>query len=478
MQPATRRILRGLAWVVFLIGGPLLLASARGYRLDTVLHPQSNLPRPDVGALVIRTTPRSATVQVDGVTIDARTPTGVGGLIAGPHTVRVERAGYHPIEKRIEIAGGRVTDLLHLLLIPSTVREERVMDGVDTVSVSPDEQWTVIARAGMLKLFRTEDLLRPPERSPRLQTRIAASPQHLRVLWSPRSDAVVIGVREEHTPEDRPEARLVLFPTERQVRQLPRGRTIVGWFPDGRTLALLNVSGVLSRVRVDDPRERTLASDVSLSAVHPRGIVVLQQASGAGTTPEAALLNAAGSRELFDISLPTLPHVFTLSGRGDWATIDSEGRLAVWTSQEEAWRPIAAAVKTVQWSPDGDKLLFQTSEFDLSAVNISEERSVLPPWFPVVMARLSVPLKGVQWYSDSQHVLFFSRDVLSLASIDPRGGFTQNTLASLDRGDAQVALTDRGAALLVTARRPNAKKPDLLEPVLLRFPLRTDADAP
>lgn len=475
MKLRTRRALWAAAWTVFGIGAPILLGVASGYRLQALFRPQRSLPVPEIGALVVSTSPRGASVRVDGRALDATTPTGVGGLPGGTHTVQIERDGYRPYEKRLDIAGGRVTDLLHVLLVPTTVPEERVADAIDAISVSPDEQSVALVSGRMLEVFSVEELARAQgeKRTPRV--RVAVPLGVSEIVWSPNGGAIALG-RSDKTASGGSEAFALLTLEDGLAHRLPLGRTLVGWFPDGETLALRSPRGALSAVRRDTLLERTFLQGALQVTVHPRGVL------GVLTNPERegvqmTLVMSSGFTEPATRDVPFVPAWVKASRRGDLAVADERGGLHLWVESEKAWHDSVSSVTSALWSPDGEKLLLQTSEFDLFVLNIAEERSVLPLEQPTFLVRLSVPLSTPQWLPDSQHVLFVAQDVLTLLEIDPRDGPRRDTLVSLERGDPRLAILNRGKTLLVTARRPDITAAHTLRPVLLRLLLRTTVDS-
>lgn len=481
MNPRTRRALHAAAWVVFLTGAPLLLAYAWGYRLSISQPPESFVPgSPTVGALVVRTTPRGAQVQMDGRVVDERTPAGVNGVAAGPHRIRIAKSGYRNYEKILDVIGGRVTDLLHIRLIPETVDEEIVLSGVSGVWISPDGQWVAVREGSALSMFprralntmTPEQLLRDIEG---FQVRLPAHRAgEVTMQWSSTGDAAAIGViRETENGAALPESLAMVDLLEHSIRPLPARTRLVGWSLTGaERLTLLTNDGVLQSLSREEPKPEQRAIDVRTAVMHPRGVLVQRVPESEGELP-FGILRANGEFQAFLPPYPEPARIVKVAADGALAGISLDGTLFVLGTEEQSWRAVSENVRTMEWSPDGTKLFFQQSSFDVSVLNVSEDRSVLTKFQPQFLHRMSLPLRNLQWFPDSQHVLTFDQDILRFVEIDPRGERRTEHLVSVDRGDATVTATDNGDLLYVTARRPIDGR---MTDVLLRLYLKTVAD--
>lgn len=481
MNPRTRRALHAAAWVVFLAGSPLLLAYAWGYRLSLSQPPDSFVPgSPTIGALVVRTVPRGAQVLLDGRVVDERTPAGVNGVLAGMHHVRIVKSGYRLYEKTLDVIGGRVTDLLHIRLIPETLDEEIVRGGVSGVWISPDGQWVAFLEGSALSILPRRALnTMTPEQTLRdvegFQVRL---PVHrageLFMQWSSSGDAAAIGViRGDDSGIALPESLALLDLRRHSIRPLPARTRLIGWSRTGEErLTLLTTEGVLQSLSRENPKPEERAVDIRTAVIHPRGVLIQRVPEQEGELP-FGVLRAQGEFQAFLPPFPEPARVVKVAVDGALAGISLDATLFVLATEEQSWRAVAENVRSLEWSPDGTKLFFQQSQFDVSVLNVSEDRSILTKFQPQFLHRMSLPLRNLQWFPDSQHLLTFDQDILRFVEIDPRGERRTEHLVSVDRGDAFATATDHGDRVYVTARRPiNGRMSD----VLLRLYLRTTND--
>lgn len=473
MDLRARRRLRWAAWLAFVVLVPVVLAYARGYRGAPFVLGRPSLA---VGALVVRTVPRGASVAIDGRIVDERTPAGIGGVPAGAHAIRVEKPGYRPYEKRVTVEGGRVADLLHLRLVPAAITPDVVRAGVTGVWRSPDGQWTLLREGTPFRLLRTRDLDdlagtgAPPSGGLGRLLRLPARPgEDLVVLWAPDSEAFAIGVRR---PRTSPGSVAVVEAATGRVEPLPSRSALVGWAATGKQrVVLLQPDGRLVGRAVG--REAAgapvaLAEGVGVAAIHPRGVLVQRNSPADALTLE--LVSERGVVQGIRPPLGSAADALAVSASGNVAALlTGGGGIAVLPRGESAWERHGERVQDTQWSPDGDKLLYQESDFDLWVLNVSEDRSSLPRGRPHLLLRLSDPLRNPQWFPDSQHVLFQVHDILRLAEIDPRPPPRTEDLVSSNRGGTTVAVDPNTDALWLTARRED-------QDVLLRVFLRTPED--
>lgn len=477
MELAVRRRLRVFAWVTFLLAAPLLLAYARGYRVPLAPWSQWLTPqRPAVGAFVVRTVPRGATLLVDGKVVDKSTPTGLGSVPAGVHVIRIEKPGYRPWEKRIESLGGKVQYLLFTRLLPETPEEEVVRENVRDVSISPDERWLLVTDPQGLRQLPLRAGSSTAEVLHRLP-KLAEKP--LSFSWAPDGSSVALEVTNDSSTR---EFLGVLHLESGKLIAPPSSAQFVGWETRRRaTVLFLDAAGRLWE-QTAQGRPLQLADGVAAAASHPRGVLVslarpdedrqspndvLEPQRKADETP-LFLFTEQNRPERLPIALPEAPRAFAVSPTGAIAALGGRtGTLFLLKPGDGQWRKISNSRLGFAWSPDGDKLLYQESPFDAWALNVSEERSVLSRESPELLIRLSTPLEGLHWFPDSQHVLFFDQDILKFAEIDPRDGHRIETLLSTNRGATRALVAERGDTLYVVARR---EERDVLVRLFLRTP--------
>lgn len=139
MRKTTRQILFFFFAGAFLVSAPLVVFYTAGYRLSL-----NNYRVLETGALATSTTPRGATVLVDGKKESAKTPTVVQNILPHDTRVRFERVGYIPWEQTVPVSAGRTT-YVSAIIYADAVSERLTSFGVGSVITrSPNGRYLLI----------------------------------------------------------------------------------------------------------------------------------------------------------------------------------------------------------------------------------------------------------------------------------------------------------------------------------------------
>jgi WD40 repeat protein len=143
MRKSARKILFYFFAAAFLVSAPLVVLSTAGFRISL-----NNQRIQQTGALAVSTTPRGATVNVDGKVVSGKTPTVVQRISPNDVTVKLEKKGYLPLEETVHVNAGETTYLTALLYadvspevllnLPSLLSFAKSTDGRYIGSLSED----------------------------------------------------------------------------------------------------------------------------------------------------------------------------------------------------------------------------------------------------------------------------------------------------------------------------------------------------
>jgi len=104
MHYRVRNVIFFLFFSFFLVGAPLTVLYTAGYRLNfTTLRVQQT------GVIALSSTPRGATIAVNGVPVDTKTPYVIQRLSPGTYTVSLNKSGYRSWEQRVDVSSGETT---------------------------------------------------------------------------------------------------------------------------------------------------------------------------------------------------------------------------------------------------------------------------------------------------------------------------------------------------------------------------------
>jgi hypothetical protein len=423
MKKIYRQLLLFTSAVVFMALAPLVVFYAMGYRVG--IDAQSEL---SVGVLLVESTPRRATVTIDGRELGT-TPRSVPNLKPGEVTVMLTKEGYEPWQKQLAIEPTEVTDLRNVRLFP-TERTPRILaENAETFAVSPDRQLVAAVAEGQLHVFDTEgESVMPP---------VPALTPPEQLLWSPDSSNILI-LRKGNIS-------LLDIAAQSQPAAIPalRGSREAVWDPriPGRILAITpagNLVAYQSATRAITP----LMADVSTFAASARNIFVVPEEHN-----RIEILNLQGQHAR---TLPLEEKVERLmvTPSGTIALWNEAGNLSVMVSAEEKYAVADSALRA-GFSPDGQLLYVQTDESSLHVFNISDQRSRhLPLGRLNLVVRLSSPIRDPQWFAGGHHLIYQVKDEIVISEIDIRDHPISYSVDSTNLGESLPTVGQEGASVL------------------------------
>lgn len=129
MHYRVRKILFLIFFSIFLAGAPLLVLYTAGYRLNfTTLRVQQT------GVIALSSTPRGATVFLNGVDTGAKTPYVIQRLSPGSYTVSLTKDEFRSWEQRVDVSSGATTYITATLFADTTPKLMLETAAIDAVA--------------------------------------------------------------------------------------------------------------------------------------------------------------------------------------------------------------------------------------------------------------------------------------------------------------------------------------------------------
>lgn len=294
MHLRARRILSALFFLLFILATPAIIISTAGYRYNFI---KGRLER--TGVMFVSTKPSNARVFLNDKEEKSLTPTRVRHLLPGKYDVRIEKDGYRPWTRTVEIRSRETSFLNNITLFRQGIPELALASPVSEMQLSEDGKYGAfiseeesVAEIHLLNLktqasylaYRTEH----------------ASEADLRLAWSKDSERLLI-----HRQQD---GRADFFiwnkdePLKLQnLREIfPQSYEQAFWSEEGRYI----YAATERQLYLLDPRART-AQDIGPAvpnmSVLPSGFFGVFQDNG-----ETVLVRRTFDAETFDV-LGTLP---------------------------------------------------------------------------------------------------------------------------------------------------------------------------
>jgi len=130
--------------IAFLVTAPLLIFYTAGYRYN---FKKAQVQK--TGTLIVKTTPRSALVSLNGKSFEATTPLRENNILPDEYDIEITKSGYYPWQKRLSIRPQETTFIEDVVLFPQSQAEKITDYSISHLSFSP---------RGNYALFVTEDL--------------------------------------------------------------------------------------------------------------------------------------------------------------------------------------------------------------------------------------------------------------------------------------------------------------------------------
>lgn len=142
--------------VLFVILTIIISLYASGYKLNLSWPPKFNKLLQKTGMLVVGTVPKGATIYLNGTPQQGQTlqfwnnnylttPSKIKGLLPDEYTLRLERDGYWPLEKKIRIEPGQTTFAENLNLFSSSLPLIVAPYKSGSLELSPNRRYLYVA---------------------------------------------------------------------------------------------------------------------------------------------------------------------------------------------------------------------------------------------------------------------------------------------------------------------------------------------
>ena len=143
MTRRTRKILFFVFFLIFLLGAPLIILYEQGYRFD--LEKKSLT---QTGGLFLKVIPKQTEIYINGKLVK-KTDFFFGSalienLLPKKYIIRVEKEGYFPWEKSLEIREREVTEAKNVVLFPVKLNFEILSRDIKNFWLSPDGEKLIL----------------------------------------------------------------------------------------------------------------------------------------------------------------------------------------------------------------------------------------------------------------------------------------------------------------------------------------------
>lgn len=401
--PIHRKILPWVYIFAFVLLGPILLFYTSGYRYNTK---KGQIERN--GALIVDSTPKGASVFLDGSDTGEKTPITFQNITPGWHMIRVERAGFIPWEKRLEVTAERVTFANGLWLWRKSDPIFTLPGNIARLEPDPLGEHLALLHETPSRTIalwnQTEGIL---SQNP-LPRQSASSQESPRLRWDAKGQTLLIG----GTQEDDRASRLWINGGTLKMEELPSARY---YWSNGTAVgthdrSLYRIPSGKGETIIEQLAKQTVSADDNFTLLHTTSGQLL-------FTYQALLkkrfLLPNGNWHISEIVSP----YFFLQDQRHWLALEPTGESAYAGEMTGDYPRI---------SPDQKhpSALFLNGN-ELSLWNPGRD--------PVTLWRQGEPLIQAIWHRGGSTIFLASRQTIYAIDLDERSGRNNTVIATFDQ---------------------------------------------
>lgn len=163
MTKKSRTILFIILTVLFIFSAPAMVLYSQGYRLD-LNPPTGGIKITQTGGFYFKVAPKSVQIYLDGKLKEKTNflfgSAFIDNLLPKKYEIKIEKNGYHPWQKSLEVREKEVTDAKNIVLIPKNPDFKILAEKTENFFFSPDEKKIILKKTNgqnwNLEIFNTE----------------------------------------------------------------------------------------------------------------------------------------------------------------------------------------------------------------------------------------------------------------------------------------------------------------------------------
>lgn len=403
-----RNILFAIFTIGFFISAPLVVLYTAGYRYSLTSKRVVK-----AGVLSVTSTPKGATVTINGVPSEKKTPAVIDNILPGTITVKVEKSGYSSWEKNLPIVSGQSTFVPNAVLFldgsPTAVVDQKNILAVDQKSAT--KMVYLVSNTASIEVWQ-KDLAYGTSKSVYSTTPHAKSTYTLSL--SP--DETYALLTETVIKKTRTLIRLF----DGQTIPLPANISDVWWNEDGGHLLLTRVNTEIQAFEIDSglsTPEKTVAND---ALYRDNKWLVVQPSQANKDVVSYLSQNGVASIVAY---IPAGQYRF-LHAPAPYLMLQDTRTHHVLLLNPTENEPLKFSKEMTRfvWSPKEDQLLFSNG-FDINIYTLASGETE-------TITRFSEPLTALAWEPIGDQILYAKNTSLRSIELDRRDTRNEIELAN------------------------------------------------
>jgi len=384
--------------VLFVILTIFISLYAAGYKLNTNWPPRIGQLVQKTGMLILDSNPKGANIIINGEEqkqywlIDIgrsniTTPTKIKNLLAGEYTIRLEKEGYWPLEKKIKIESGQSTFMEDAILFKRSLPLNLALCAPQNLSVSPDKKNIILSQDGQvinLKNASTSDI---------------ANSKNTNIQWSKNGSQVLLGGKLINLDNGSSSYDLSFI-----------GQAATNFYWDEANKKIYyQANGEINCVITDKNSVSTILSGSNYAAYAIKGNLIY------------TIENVDGQNYLRIYGLDNnLLKSSTYLGNGDFHFRQDEDHLNLYDAKQQALyllsnyteQPIVNKIRPViNWQWLNNDFLIWHNDFEIYSLNTSNNKQEL-------IIRVSDPIVDIAWNKIKNYLVYANSQQINLINLN------------------------------------------------------------
>lgn len=426
MSARVRGVIYFLFLAGFLISAPLVVLYTAGYRYSfgTGRVVQT-------GVLSITTFPKSASISIDGELMSGRTPLVLDNVLPGEHEVLVQKEGYVPWKKRLEVMSRDTTFVKDLVLFlqkePTRIRGSEIL--ASEHSSSSKKTAYAVQEDGWLELWMFESSSEDETLLARLPSRAGSAAS---VSWSASGSFVFATLQSAN------EQLVSLIDTRTlqssSLSAIVPGATTGFWDTASDQIFYTKTPAGLWRIDTGTATAELLETPATLLTSDGTNLITAETVDD-----RVVVARAEGETSNIIAYIPLGSYAFHPAPQGFLLLEDLTRRHLLLLDARGGDRPILlnTEARIWSWEPSGRRLVYSNG-FDLHIYDSDAHTDE-------TLTRVSDEILGLAWYPNPRSVILYSQtQTLSAIELDRSGGRNVTALSIGDRfGDIWIDETGK-----------------------------------
>jgi len=455
MEKVRRSIFFWTLTLLFFVIAPTLVLYARGYRIDfqkgVFVHS---------GTITLKTNPENVQISLNGRLEEAtasrmNNSLNVAGLIPREYRLTVSAPGFNDWNKKTEVHSGLASEFWNILLTRKEyAKTTYVTDSVEKFFVSPEDKFIALenTRDGstVINILNIKN-----NEITRVYTfpdwQFISKERKENIEWSPKEDYLLIPLQKKSPIENEEAIVFTYFVADpvkgtsfnlneflgkeniKNARWHPKDKNYL-FFLEGTNLFQVNIADKNNLILVDqDVSSFDLAENGVYYSQLPNELVFRKDLDGQSGKIQITFISPKENQ--------VLNEKLIVYDEARIAFLDKDKNLFLFNQGQykEYLQKIGSAVEGIQFSDDGKKLLFWSTneisvhflrDWNVQPLRIENETKEI--------TRYAEKINNVQWFKDYEHIIFSVGPFVKIIELDNRDYRICNDLLTTETDDSQI----------------------------------------